>query len=159
MSDRHAPAEFVSRPPAAPRAAQARALTKAITWRIVGTIDTYLWSYVVTGAAGSAGQIASFETVTKIGLFYLHERAWRLIPWGVNARVRSLVKAITWRLVGSLDTFLLSLLVTGSARYAVSIASLEALSKIFLFYAHERVWRTVPWGRLELPVAAAIARP
>ncbi len=69
--------------------------------------------------------------------------------------MRSLVKAVSWRLVGSLDTFILSLLVTGSAKYAVSIATAEALTKIALYYVHERVWRLVSWGRLEAPPIAA----
>lgn len=139
------------------RAAHGRALTKAITWRITGALDTFLWSYVVTGHPVVAGQIASVETLTKIALYYLHEQAWRLFRRAPNARARSLVKAISWRVVGSLDTFLLSLLITGNANYALSIASIEAVTKIVLFYVHERVWRAVPWGRLE-PADAIPAR-
>ena len=135
----------------------ARALAKAVSWRAVGTADTFLWSYVVTGHAGAAGAIASLETFTKIALFYLHERLWRLITWAPQARLRSFVKAVSWRLVGSLDTFMLSLIVTGSAKYAVSIASAEALTKIALYYVPERVWRKVAWGRMEAPIAATPA--
>ncbi len=129
----------------------ARALAKGISWRIIGTLDTFLWSLLITKQAFSAGSIASLETVTKVALFYGHERAWRLVTWAPDAHLRSFVKAVSWRLVGSLDTFMLSLLVTGSAKYAVSIASVEALTKIVLYYAHERVWRLVKWGRLEAP--------
>jgi uncharacterized membrane protein len=99
----------------------------------------------------AAGAIASLETCTKIALFYVHERLWRLFRWAPNARLRSLLKAVSWRVVGSMDTFTLSFLVTGSARAAVSIASIEALTKIALYYAHERLWRRVAWGRLEAP--------
>ena len=62
---------------------------------------------------------------------------------------RSLIKSVTWRLVGSLDTFILSWIVTRRLRYAVSIASVEALTKIVLYFVHERVWRRVAWGRLD----------
>ena len=127
----------------------ARAVAKGVTWRIIGTLDTFLWSLLITKQAFSAGSIASLETVTKITLFYGHERAWRLVRWAPDAHLRSLIKAISWRVVGSLDTFMLSLLVTGSAKYAVSIATAEALTKIVLYYLHERVWRLVKWGRLE----------
>ena len=82
-------------------------------------------------------------------LFYLHERAWRLLRWAPNAHLRSLIKAVSWRFFGSLDTFVLSLIYTGSAKYAVSIATAEALTKIALYYVHERAWRRVKWGRLE----------
>jgi len=132
---------------------QHRALVKAISWRVIGTLDTFLWSWLITREAFDAGKIASLETVTKVGLYYLHERAWRLFPWGADSHARSLIKAITWRLVGSLDTFLLSLLITGKLKYAVSIASAEAMTKIVLYYLHERAWRLVRWGRLEAAAA------
>ncbi|MEO6339208.1 MAG: DUF2061 domain-containing protein [Caulobacteraceae bacterium] len=138
------------------RDSHARALAKAVTWRAIGTTDTFLWSWLVTGHPVAAGTIASLETLTKIVLFYLHERAWRLFRFSPNARWRSFVKSISWRVIGSLDTFILSLLVTGNAKYAVSIASVEALTKIVLYYIHERVWRRVSWGRLdETPVGEA----
>jgi uncharacterized membrane protein len=56
---------------------------------------------------------------------------------------------VSWRLFGSVDTFVLSLIITGNAKYAVSIASVEALTKIALYYLHVRVWRRIPWGRRE----------
>ena len=129
----------------------ARALAKGVSWRIIGTLDTFIWSLLITKQAFSAGSIASLETITKIALFYGHERAWRLIRWAPDSHLRSIIKAVSWRLVGSLDTFMLSLLVTGSAKYAISIATAEALTKIVLYYLHERAWRLVRWGRLEAP--------
>jgi uncharacterized membrane protein len=131
-----------------------RALAKAVSWRAVGTADTFLWSWLITGHPAAAGAIASLETFTKIALFYLHERLWRLVGWAPNARLRSVAKAVSWRLVGSIDTFGLSLLVTGNVRHAASIASVEALTKIGLYYLHERVWRRIAWGRLEAAEAA-----
>ena len=131
--------------------AHGRSLAKGVTWRVVGTADTFVWSWLITHQPIAAGTIASLETFTKIALFYGHERLWRLFPWAPNARLRSLAKAASWRLVGSLDTFTLSLIVTGSGRYALSIASVEALTKIGLYYLHERAWRRVRWGRLEAP--------
>ena len=127
----------------------ARALAKAVSWRTIGTLDTFLWSYLITGHPMAAGAIASMETVTKIVLYYLHERVWRVIRLAPSSRWRSLIKSLTWRLVGSLDTFILSWLVTRRLRYAVSIASVEALTKIVLYFVHERVWRRVAWGRLD----------
>lgn len=59
---------------------------------------------------------------------------------------RSLVKAISWRATGSLDTFGVSWLVTGNATYASSIAVTEVVTKIVLYYAHERVWGRIGWG-------------
>jgi uncharacterized membrane protein len=59
---------------------------------------------------------------------------------------RSLVKAISWRILGSIDTFVLSLFFTHSLVFAGSIASTETLTKIVLYYFHERIWAGVPWG-------------
>ena len=121
---------------------------------MIGTADTFLWSWLITHEPVAAGAIASLETLTKIVLFYVHERLWRIFPWAPNARLRSLSKAVSWRVVGSLDTFLLTMLVTGKLRYAVSIAGVEALTKIALYYLHERAWRKVSWGRLDAPAQA-----
>lgn len=60
---------------------------------------------------------------------------------------RSFVKALTWRTTGTLDTFLISLLITKKPFIAASIASVEVLTKIFLYYFHERIWNRISWGR------------
>lgn len=64
-----------------------------------------------------------------------------------DSHTRSLTKAVSWRLTGSLDTFLLSLLFTRSFALAGSIAATELVTKIALYYLHERVWAVIGWGR------------
>lgn len=59
-----------------------RSLAKAISWRITGTIDTFVISYFVTGHFKLAGAIAATEVATKIALFYFHERAWARLKFG-----------------------------------------------------------------------------
>ena len=59
-----------------------RSLAKAVTWRITGTIDTFLISWVITGQALLASGIALTEIMTKVGLYWLHERVWTRIKWG-----------------------------------------------------------------------------
>lgn len=61
-----------------------RSLVKAISWRLTGTLDTFIISWVITGHAIMAGSIASVEIVTKLVLFWLHERGWNKISWGKN---------------------------------------------------------------------------
>jgi uncharacterized membrane protein len=61
---------------------QSRSLAKTISWRITGTIDTFVISAVVTGKLTVAGSIAATELVTKILLYYFHERIWASISWG-----------------------------------------------------------------------------
>jgi uncharacterized membrane protein len=74
-----------------------------------------------------------------------------------DARHRSLAKAVSWRLTGSIDTFVLSLLITGSIKIAGSISAVEVVTKILLFYCHERVWATIPWGKSKM-IASGISR-
>ena len=57
---------------------------------------------------------------------------------------RSLLKTITWRVIATTDTFLISWLLTGSWMIGTSIASLEVLTKMFLYYGHEKAW--YKWG-------------
>lgn len=59
-----------------------RSFLKAVTWRMLGSIDTFVISYFVTGKLVFAASIASVETFTKIALFYFHERAWAFVPMG-----------------------------------------------------------------------------
>ncbi|HYZ33290.1 MAG TPA: DUF2061 domain-containing protein [Crenalkalicoccus sp.] len=63
----------------------ARSIAKAVSWRATGTVDTFILSWLITGRVALAGSIAGTEVLTKITLFYLHERAWARIPWGRNA--------------------------------------------------------------------------
>jgi uncharacterized membrane protein len=70
-----------------------------------------------------------------------------------EAHSRSLLKAVSWRVLGSIDTFVISYFVTHQLVFAASIASVETVTKVLLFYFHERVWAVVPWGRLHHPPA------
>jgi uncharacterized membrane protein len=60
---------------------------------------------------------------------------------------RSLVKAISWRTTGTVDTMIVSYLVTGKFKIALTISGVELFTKIFLYYVHERVWEKLSFGR------------
>ncbi len=59
-----------------------RSIVKAISWRVVGTIDTILISWIITGEITLALSIGLVEVVTKMLLYFFHERVWNLIKWG-----------------------------------------------------------------------------
>lgn len=65
---------------------------------------------------------------------------------------RSVVKALSWRVTGTVDTILVAWLVTGTIKMALSIGLVELFTKIGLYYAHERVWNRISFGREKLPV-------
>ncbi|WP_445957572.1 DUF2061 domain-containing protein [Yeosuana sp.] len=61
--------------------------------------------------------------------------------------LRSVAKSISWRIIGTLDTILISWLITGELSLAFSIGSIELVTKMVLYFFHERFWNSVKWGR------------
>lgn len=61
---------------------------------------------------------------------------------------RSLLKAVSWRITGTVDTVVISFLITGKLKWAVSIGAVELFTKLCLYYAHERVWNRISFGRV-----------
>lgn len=63
--------------------------------------------------------------------------------------IRSVVKAISWRVVGTIDTLVVSYLILGDGKLgeASAIAGVDFITKMILYFAHERVWNRVKWGR------------
>jgi len=61
---------------------KARSLLKAFTWRATGTADTFIITWLITGKPSTAGLIAGTEVLTKVTLYYFHERAWNRVTWG-----------------------------------------------------------------------------
>lgn len=129
-----------------------RSLVKGITWRITGTLDTIIIAFIVTGNFFSALKIGFIEVFTKIILYYFHERIWTHIGWGKNlhdvSRLRSFTKGISWRALGTLDTIILSFLVTERVDLAFQIGGIELITKICLYYFHERIWNLIKWGKI-----------
>jgi uncharacterized membrane protein len=64
--------------------------------------------------------------------------------------IRSLVKALSWRVTGSIDTILLSWFFTGNLTTAAAIGLTEVVTKMVLYYLHERVWNRIPLGRIKV---------
>jgi uncharacterized membrane protein len=59
---------------------------------------------------------------------------------------RHIAKTITWRIVGTLDTMFVGYLITGDVKVGLSIGGVEVISKMFLYYLHERVWYKSKFG-------------
>lgn len=136
-----------------------RSVIKGITWRIIGTLDTIFLSWLFTGDISSALKIGAIEVVTKIFLFYLHERVWLKMKFGredvlneegilvrKDKHYRSLVKGISWRFFGTIDTIIIATLVTGNFTKAFSIGFTEVFTKVGLYYLHERIWYKIKIG-------------
>ncbi len=68
--------------------------------------------------------------------FLVHKRGVRR----GDSATKSLLKTISWRIVGTIDTIVIAYLLTGEIGIAASIGSIEVFSKLILYYFHERLW-------------------
>jgi len=67
----------------------------------------------------------------------------------METHARSITKALTYRIIGLMFTFLIGWLVTGSVKLGVTLGVLDFIIKLCTFYAHERFWMKIKWGRLD----------
>jgi len=69
----------------------------------------------------------------------------------MESHFRSIVKAITWRAGGTVVTFAVAWIVSRSFELAAQIGVLDTLVKIGAFYAHERIWNRLSFGKKKMP--------
>ena len=136
-----------------------RSISKCITWRTIAFVDTVILSLIFTGSIGRALAIGGIEICTKTVLYYAHERVWLFLVKRVDSRrlteqprfsgskLHSVSKTISWRVVGTLDTFFIALVITGDLFASSAIGITEVFTKIALYYVHERGWVRVSWGK------------
>lgn len=62
-----------------------------------------------------------------------------------DSQSKSLIKSISWRIVGTLDTIIIAWALTGTLSIALSIGSIEIFTKFVLYYGHERLWSKIKW--------------
>ncbi len=72
------------------KVSQKRHIAKTITWRIVGTLDTMLLAWLISGNPFTGFKIGMAELATKMLLYYFHERAW--YKWGYGYGVKKKAK-------------------------------------------------------------------
>ncbi len=61
--------------------------------------------------------------------------------------IRSILKSLSWRVLGTLDTILISYILTDRIEVALSIGSVELFTKMALYYGHERIWNYISIGK------------
>ncbi len=122
-----------------------RHIAKAITWRLIGTIDTIVLSWIISGNPMTGLKIGFAEVATKMLLYYFHERVWFKIYFK-NSNKRHALKTITWRIVGTLDTMALAWLITGDPMTGLKIGLAEVFTKMLLYFVHEKIWHKSDYG-------------
>ena len=69
----------------------------------------------------------------------------------MESHLRTVVKALSWRVIATVITFLIALLVTGEMEIALGIGGADTLLKLFAYYIHERSWHKIKFGRKDSP--------
>ena len=128
-----------------------RHIAKTFTWRLIGTLDTILLSWLITGSGLAGLKIGGVEVFTKMILYYIHERIWFKINLSkdgksLESRKRHLGKTVTWRIVGTIDTMIIAWVITGNPLTGLKIGFTEIITKMLLYYMHERVWYKINFG-------------
>ena len=128
-----------------------RHIAKTITWRVVATLDTILLSWLITGNPLTGLKIGIAEVFTKMILYFFHERIWFKINLSKDGKVlesrkRHIAKTITWRFIGTLDTMVIAWVISGNPLTGLKIGLAEVLTKMLIYYLHERVWYKSDYG-------------
>lgn len=122
-----------------------RHILKTITWRLIGTLDTMLLSWIISGNPLFGLKIGFAEVITKMVLYYFHERVW--FKYGLdNSKKRHIIKTVTWRIIGTLDTMILAWIITSNPLTGVKIGLAEIITKMIFYYGHERLWYKINYG-------------
>lgn len=74
------------------------------------------------------------------------EKSFKNVKGSENA-TRSIAKAISWRILGTIDTIVISFFITGEIKMALSIGMVEVITKMILYFFHERIWNLIKWGK------------
>ena len=122
-----------------------RHIFKTITWRTVGSLDTLLLSWFISGDLSIGIQIGISEVITKMILYYIHERLWFKSKIE-STNKRHILKTFSWRTIGTIDTFVLSWIITGNPLTGLKIGLSEVFTKMVLYYGHEKLWYRINFG-------------
>ena len=131
-----------------------RHIAKTLTWRLVATGTTFILTLVFfkddPNATEKATWVAFFEAISKMIIYYYHERVWFSIKLNIRSSLRHLYKTLTWRVLASLTTFILAMLFfrdePGALEKATGIALVESILKMLFYYLHERAWHKSKFG-------------
>ena len=132
-----------------------RSLIKGISWRIIATTDTILVVLVITCILGDCSTeealtIGAAEFLVKLIVYYIHERIWQIkLKNGAVSQRETLYKSISWRIIATIMTFIISgAVLKAYNEIALYIALTELFTKFALYYLHERLWLKLPLGKV-----------
>lgn len=92
--------------------------------------------------------IGTSEMFSKLLLYYLHDRLWHKaeISGRWDIQTVHLIKTISWRILGTLDTVVLSWYLSGSLKLGLQLGGVGIITKIVLYFLDERIWYRIKWS-------------
>lgn len=135
-----------------------RTIAKLVVYRVIVIITLMLLVLAWGGSEAQAGAVGLAVLIVGSIAYYLHDRAWGLVPWArsltaVDAKKRSVVKTITYRLIIMVVAFITFKVIGMDNSQSASLAVVQALVNMFFYYAVERVFNRLSWGKV--PVVTA----
>jgi len=122
-----------------------RHLAKAFSWRFIGTVDTFIFAWIISGDLSEGINVSLITTLTKLIWYYIHEQLWFKVK-RISASKRHIYKTFSWRAVGTLDTIIFSWIIIGNPLVGLKIGGAEVVSKMILYYLHEKLWYKINFG-------------
>ena len=122
-----------------------RHIAKSLSWRLIGTIDTFISAWLITGDLNEGLNLSVITTFTKLIWYYIHERYW-FNSSIANSNKRHIIKTFSWRGIGTIDTFFFSWILTGNPLTSLKIGGVETISKMILYFGHEKLWYKINFG-------------
>jgi len=136
-----------------------RTIVKVFSWRVALTASHIINGFIVTGSWVTGLQIAGLAAVINSVLFWSHERIWNRAQWNrrsqddlkfVEGQPRTISKILTWRVLITASNFVIPYIITGSFGSAALFGGIATVINMFIFWAHERLWNRITWGKSEL---------
>jgi uncharacterized membrane protein len=136
-----------------------RTIAKLVVYRVIVIITLMLMVLAAGGSDAQAGAVGLAVLIVGSIVYYLHDRVWMLFPWARSAdandaKKRSLVKTICYRLIIMVVAFITFKVVGMDNQQSAGLAVIQAVVNMFFYYAVERVFNRLSWGKV--PVQPAV---
>ena len=122
-----------------------RHIAKSLSWRLIGTIDTLFFAWLITGDFNESLNISGITTLTKLVWYYIHERIW-FKSSVKDSNKRHIIKTFSWRAIGTIDTIIFGWIITGNPLSGLKIGGFEVVTKMLLYFFHEKLWYKINFG-------------
>jgi len=122
-----------------------RHVAKSLSWRFIGSVDTLIFAWLITGNLSDGFEISAITTITKLIWYYIHEQLWFKSSMA-DSNKRHIIKTFSWRFVGTIDTIIFGWIITGNPLIGLKIGLFETVSKMLLYFGHEKLWYKINFG-------------